>query len=85
MKELNMSWSEIKTTPTVELQGLMKGFENYNLIHAFDGYDAKDVATMAKDKPHVREQYSKSQRVKEEFDYKLGKKRKVQSFTQLVN
>ena len=49
-----MSWSEIKTTPTVELQGLMKGFENYNLIHAFDGYDAKDVATMDKDKPHVR-------------------------------
>ena len=60
MKELNMSWSEIKKTPIVELQGLVKAFQNYTIMHAFDGYDEKDIEKMAKDKPAVRSQYLQS-------------------------
>ena len=46
-----MSWSEIKATPTIELQGLLKAFDNYSTYHAFDGYSSKEIDTMAKDKP----------------------------------
>lgn len=73
-----MSWSEIKSTPNVELQGLLAAFSNYNTIHAFDGYDSDDVNRMAKDKPLVREQYRKANTMKEKFQSRVGvKKRKV--------
>ena len=79
-----MSWSEIKATPTVQLQGLLKAFDNYSLYHAFDGYSSKDIAQMAKDKPDVRKQYEKSQRIKDKFDIRMGRKEGVTSFRQLI-
>ena len=79
-----MSWSEIKTTPLVELQGLLKGFENYNVYHAFDGYSGKDIDTMAKDRPEVRSNYAKSRRMKTKYDMILGRQRRVQSFRELL-
>ena len=84
MKELNMSWSEIKATPMIELQGLLKAFGNYGVYHAFDGYSSKDIETMAKDKPEVRTNYAKSQRMKTKYNLILGKEKKVQSFKELL-
>ena len=79
-----MSWSEIKATPTVELQGLLKAFDNYSQYHAFDGYNGKDISQMAKDKPEVRSQYEKSKIIKDKFDIRMGRKKRVTSFRQLM-
>tara|TARA_Y100001973_G_C5207858_1_gene342932 strand:+ start:5099 stop:5383 length:285 start_codon:yes stop_codon:yes gene_type:complete len=57
MKELNLSWEEIKTTPRVELEGLLIAFQEYNSLHSFDGYDEKDINEMAKKKPELRSRY----------------------------
>ena len=66
MKDLNMSWMEIKTTPRFELEGLISGLSEYNVLHSFDGYSAEDLKETFKSKPEVRQQWS---------DY-LAKKRK---------
>jgi len=79
-----MSWSEIKATPTIELQGLLKAFDNYSSYHAFDGYSSKEVDTMAKDKPEVRTNYAKSQRMKNKYDLILGREKKVLSLRELL-
>ena len=79
-----MSWSDIKATPMIELQGLLKAFDNYTVYHAFDGYNSKEINTMAKDKPEVRKNYAKSQRIKEKYDIVLGKKKRVNSFAELL-
>lgn len=79
-----MSWSDIKATPMIELQGLLKAFDNYTVYHAFDGYNSKDIETMAKDKPEVRKNYAKSQQIKEKYDIVLGKKKRVNSFAELL-
>ena len=80
-----MSWSEIKATPTVELQGLLKAYDNYTTYHAFDGYDSKDIGNMAKDKPQVRVNYQRTQRLKERFDVKMGKIKRLTSFSEIIN
>tara|TARA_E500000305_G_scaffold10149_1_gene6926 strand:- start:359 stop:613 length:255 start_codon:yes stop_codon:yes gene_type:complete len=84
MKELNMSWSDIKATPMIELQGLLKAFDNYTVYHAFDGYNSKDIETMAKDKPEVRKNYAKSQGMKNKYDMLLGKRKTIKSFRELL-
>tara|TARA_R100000995_G_scaffold84753_2_gene64648 strand:- start:1170 stop:1424 length:255 start_codon:yes stop_codon:yes gene_type:complete len=84
MEKLHMSWSDIKATPMIELQGLLKAFDNYTTYHAFDGYSSKEIDTMAKDKPDVRTNYAKSQRMKNKYDLILGKEKKIQSFKELL-
>ena len=39
---------------------------------------------MAKDKPNIRAQYEKTQKVKEKFDIKTGRKKKIVSLQGLV-
>tara|TARA_Y100001972_G_scaffold86505_1_gene105881 strand:- start:589 stop:855 length:267 start_codon:yes stop_codon:yes gene_type:complete len=58
MKDLNLSWAEIKATPRYELQGLATALSEYNILHSYDGYNAKDIDEMAKDRPEIREKYS---------------------------
>jgi len=58
MKDLNLSWAEIKATPRYELQGLATALSEFNVLHSFDGYNSKDIDEIAKDKPEVREKYS---------------------------
>jgi len=84
MKELGMSWNEIKNTPRQELEGLMRAFSTYNLLHAYDGYTSDNIGEMAKNNPQVRTQYGKSQQLKARMEAKMGRKRKVQSFSELV-
>jgi hypothetical protein len=78
MKELNMSWEEIKRIPRVELDGLLLGLKNYTTLHAFDGYNDKDISNMAKDKPEVRSQYAESMYLKETFEHRAGVKKRAQ-------
>ena len=58
MKDLNMSWYEIKTTPRFELEGLVKGLSEYNSLHSFDGYTADDLKESFKKKPEMRQQWN---------------------------
>lgn len=72
-----MSWKEIKQIPRVELDGLLLGLRNYTTIHAFDGYNDKDISEMAKTKPEVNRQYRESMNLKESFEIKAGYKKRV--------
>ena len=80
MKDLGMSWAEIKETPRIELEGLLAAYGEYNVLHSYDGYNAKDVAEMAKNKPEVRSQYGNYVQANRDLKEKLGKKEKQKSF-----
>jgi len=84
MKELGMSWNEIKITPRHELTGLLIALNNYNTIHQFDGYDADDIGKLAKDKPRLRSEYGRSMAMKERMERRAGSKPKPQSFRGLI-
>ncbi len=58
MKELGLSWKEIKETPRVELEGLLCALSEYQVLHSMDGYDDEDVSKMSKDKPRIRSVYA---------------------------
>jgi hypothetical protein len=80
MKDLHMSWNDIKNTPNVELNALMIGLNNFNIFHAFDGYTSEDVAGMAKKNPSLRGQYANTQQMQARF----GSKRKPTSFSEII-
>ena len=42
MKNLNMSWEELKRTPRRELIGLLTALSEYNILHSFDGYTIEE-------------------------------------------
>tara|TARA_Y100001938_G_C8065512_1_gene419947 strand:+ start:93 stop:383 length:291 start_codon:yes stop_codon:yes gene_type:complete len=58
MKDLNMSWYEIKATPRFELEGLVAAMSEYNVLHSFDGYNAEDLKESFKRKPELRAQWN---------------------------
>jgi len=58
MKTLNMSWAEIKATPAIELEGLVIALSEFNTLHSFDGYSAKEIGVLAKEKPNIRARYN---------------------------
>jgi len=80
MKELNLTWSDIKSTSKLELSGLATALSEYNILHSFDGYSAKDIDEMAKDKPDIRDKYNEylSQR------RKYGVEEAAKSFDALI-
>ena len=80
MKDLNLSWSEIKATPRIELQGLARALSEFNVLHSFDGYDAKDIDNMAKDKPNVRTKYSEYLKKRRQY----GVEKAAKSFDALL-
>ena len=84
MKDLGMSWQEIKTTPRVELQGLLESYQEYNVLHSFDGYTAEDVGVMAKDKPRIRSQYNKYVEARRRLKAKTGQVQKPKSFKEML-
>ena len=51
MKDLGMSWTDIKQTSRVELEGLLSAYSEYLVLHSYDGYSDKDISEMAKNKP----------------------------------
>ena len=84
MKELNMSWNEIKNTPKIELNGLIQALSTHTTVHAFDGYTDDDIGEMAKKRPQVRSDYAKSMAIKAMLEEKAGVKRNVVSFKDIV-
>ena len=84
MKDLGMSWPDIKATPRIELEGLMAAYNEYTEVHSFDGYSPEDVSEMAKNKPQVRSQYQQHMEAKSRLDRKLGKKRRRASVKDII-
>ena len=85
MKDLGMSWSEIKNTPRIELEGILSAYSSYNRLHSFDGYSESEISEMAKNKPELRSRYGEYQLANRELKEKLGKKTKLQGFKQLMD
>jgi hypothetical protein len=77
MKDLGMSWNEIKHTPNHELQGLLKASQEYDSLHSMDGYTDKDISEIAKNKPEVRSQYARYMEKRRKYEEMVGIKRKV--------
>jgi hypothetical protein len=72
MKDLGMSWPDIKATPRIELEGLMAAYSEYSEVHSFDGYSAEDVSEMTKNKPQVRSQYMEYMEARARLEEKIG-------------
>ena len=72
MKELHMSWSEIKRTPRVELMGLVAAMNQYSKLHSFDGYSSDQVSDMAKNDPNVRRGYNDYLETKANYELRSG-------------
>ena len=85
IKELGMSWNDVKSTPRYELTGLLTALNNYNRLHQFDGYTDTDVSAMAKDKPQVRSEYGKCLELKAVYERRAGSKQKIKSFSSVVS
>ena len=84
MKELGMSWSEIKKTPRRELNGLVAAMSNYNVMHSFDGYSSNEVADMVKNKPEIRGDYNKYLEINALYRERSGHRRKIESFREIL-
>ena len=84
IKELGMSWKEIKATPRHELVGLLGATSNYNILHQFDGYSAEEISKLAKDKPQLRSQYADSMELKAKYESRAGKERVAKSFKDMI-
>ncbi len=84
MKDLGMSWADIKRTPRMELEGLLQAYAEYSILHSFDGYSDKDVSEMAKNKPEVRSQYGKYIEANRKLKRRLGQEVERKSFKDLV-
>ena len=80
MKDLGMSWSEIKNTPRHELYALRQASYEHDAYHSMDGYTSDDVSEMSKNKPQVRQQYSNYLATRRKYDGMLGKKEKKPTF-----
>ena len=81
MKDLGLSWKEIKETPRRELEGILIAYAEYRLLHSLDGYDADDISDMAKRKPRVRGDYARYLEKKRKY-YKTVEEKK--SFKDLI-
>jgi hypothetical protein len=77
MKNLHMSWNDIKGTPRLELRGLLAALNEYELLHAMDGYDDSDIQSMAKNKPKVRHTWQRYLNQRARYEDMIGKKRNV--------
>jgi|TARA_R100000234_G_scaffold29539_1_gene17114 hypothetical protein len=81
LKEGIISYTEIKECTRAELLGLAAGLNNYNVMHAFDGYSEKDISEMAKNNPSVRGDYARTQAMKAKY----GEKKAPTNFRELLN
>mgnify|MGYP003139025147 CR=1 FL=1 len=81
MKDLGLSYTEIKESSRTELVGLLNGLSNYNTVHAFDGYSSDDISEMAKKNPSVRGDYNRTQAMKAKYGFA---KKRTQSFKELI-
>mgnify|MGYP005822292977 FL=1 len=86
MKNLGMSWEEIKSTPRFELRGLMAAYNEFENLHSMDGYEDKDVSEMAKNRPSIRSGWHKYLSVQRKYnDMVSNKVQEKKSFKNLVS
>ena len=83
MKDLGLSWAEIKSTPRFELEGLLIALSEYNKLHSMDGYDSEDISKMAKDKPKLRGDWAQYQNTRAKYYRSLDNNR-PKSFKDLL-
>ena len=83
MKELNVDWNTIKQIPRTELQALATGLREYSLMHAFDGYNDRDISEMAKNKPEVRAQYAAYKEQKQKYENILDLEKRPKTLGEL--
>ena len=84
IKEVGMSWKEIKETPRYELEGLLSAYHEYQALHSMDGYDEKDITDMAKNKPAIRKQWSEYLTKRRKFNVMMGLEQPQKSFKTLI-
>ena len=75
MKETNMTWDQIKSTPRMELEGLMAAVHEYNLLHSMDGYEPKDISDMSKHRPKIRSDYNRYMEQRRKYEILSGRAR----------
>ena len=84
MKELGMSWKEIKQIPRQEVVALVGAYNIYTSMHSYDGYNADDIKHMAKDKPEIRTQYIKYMQCRRKYEEMLGGKGQKPTFKGII-
>jgi len=85
MKELNMSWDDIKSSSRAELTGLLSAYNTYETMHAFDGYTAESIGDMAKNDSSIHGKYAKSLETKARMEDRMGViKKKPTGFKQAL-
>jgi len=84
MKELGMSWEDIKKSTRHELEGLLSAYGIYSQMHAYDGYSSEDISEHAKSRPSIRSDYNKYMELNAKYREKIGIKRKVKSFSEIM-
>ena len=84
MKELGLSWNEIKDTPRIELEGLLCALSEHQVLHCLDGYDDDDISKMSKQKPRIRSQYAKYMGQKAKYYKGMETSNKPKSFREAL-
>jgi len=77
MKNMGMSWEDIKKTPRWELEGLLQAYNEHEALHSMDGYSEKQVSDMAKDNPDVRRNWREYKEKQAKFEAMLGIRKEV--------
>mgnify|MGYP003149036802 FL=1 len=77
MKNLHMSWNDIKRTPRIELKGLLAALNEHEMLHAMDGYTDSDITSLSKNKPEIRQTWHMYMEKRAKYDAMIGKKRNV--------
>ena len=83
MKNLGMSWEEIKSLPRWELEGLMQAYSEHEILHSMDGYDENDISEMAKGNPKVRTNWRRYKEKQAKYESMVGLKRTPVTFKNL--
>ena len=73
MKDLGMTWKEIKETPRMELEGLLAASHEYELLHSMDGYEGKDISDMSKHRPKIRSDYNRYMEQRRKYEELSGR------------
>jgi len=84
MKNLGMSWEDIKNTPRFELRGLMAAYNEHENLHSMDGYDDKDISEMAKNKPAIRSGWHKYLETQRKYNDMVRRETQEISFKSIV-
>ena len=84
MKELGMSWTEIKKCAFYELEGLLAAYGIYKQMHQYDGYTSDDISQHAKERPQIRSDYNKYLEINARYQERTGQRKRVQSFKDII-